>query len=106
VAEEPEVLHHAAPRCLLSLHEKVNGTSLDGEGLQAWLEWEMEAMRWRVPAGISRDDLEALVKTSEVVLEQEMGLPNSRGPRRGDSLGSGNTTSEEGHPWVRGQASS
>jgi hypothetical protein len=31
--------HHAVPRCLISLHEKANGTSLDGEGIQAWLEW-------------------------------------------------------------------
>jgi hypothetical protein len=31
--------HHAAPRCLISLHERANGTSLDGEGIQAWLEW-------------------------------------------------------------------
>jgi hypothetical protein len=44
---DPEA-HHAAPRCLISLHEKANGTSLDGEGIQAWLEWEWEAMRWCV----------------------------------------------------------
>jgi hypothetical protein len=31
--------HHAAPRCLISLHERANGSSLDGEGIQAWLEW-------------------------------------------------------------------
>ena len=50
--------HHAAPRCLISLHEKANGTtSLDGEGIQAWVEWEAEAMRWRVPVEIARDDL-------------------------------------------------
>jgi hypothetical protein len=66
----PEELHHAAPRCLISLHEKANGASLDGKGIQAWLEWEMEAMRWRVPIEISRDDLETLVETSGVVLEQ------------------------------------
>ena len=59
------------PRCLISLHEKANGTSLDGEGIQAWLEWEMEAMRWRVPIEISRDDLEALVGASEVLLKWE-----------------------------------
>ncbi len=64
-------LHHAAPRCLISLHEKANGSSLDGEGIQAWVEWEMEAMRWRVPVEISRENLEALVKTSELVLERE-----------------------------------
>ena len=67
-----EELHHAAPRCLISLHEKANGSSsLEGEGIQAWLEWEMEAMRWRVPVEISRDELEALVETSGVVLERE-----------------------------------
>jgi hypothetical protein len=39
VRRPEEELHHAAPRCLLSLHEKANGhTSLDGEGIQAWLE--------------------------------------------------------------------
>jgi hypothetical protein len=27
--------HHLAPRCLISLHEKANGTTLDGEGIQA-----------------------------------------------------------------------
>jgi hypothetical protein len=67
---DPEA-HHAAPRCLISLHEKANGTSLDGEGIQAWLEWEWEAMRWRVPVEISRDELEALVERSTVVLERE-----------------------------------
>jgi sugar (pentulose or hexulose) kinase len=30
-----------------------------------------EAMRWRVPVKISRDDLEALVEVSEVVSERE-----------------------------------
>ena len=64
--------HHAAPRCLISLHERANGTTtLDGEGIQAWLEWEWEAMRWCVPVEISRSDLEALVEKSTVVLERE-----------------------------------
>ncbi len=63
--------HHAAPRCLLSLHEEAHGGSLDGEGIQAWVEWEMEAMRWRVPVEICREDLEALIASSGVVLERE-----------------------------------
>ena len=64
--------HHAVPRCLLPLHEKANTcSSLDGEGIQAWVEWEMEAMRWRVPVEIAREDLEALVASSEVALERE-----------------------------------
>jgi hypothetical protein len=67
---KPEV-HHAAPRCLLTLHERANGSPLDGEGIQAWVEWEIEAMRWRVPVEIARSDLEALIEASEVVLERE-----------------------------------
>jgi hypothetical protein len=63
--------HHAAPRCLISLHERANGTSLDGEGIQAWLEWEWEAMRWCVPVEISRSDLEELIDRSTVVLERD-----------------------------------
>jgi hypothetical protein len=67
---KPEV-HHAAPRCLLTLHEKANGAQLDGEGIQAWVEWEIEASRWRVPVEIAREDLEALVEASGVELERE-----------------------------------
>ena len=68
-SNKPE-LHHGVPRCLLTLHQKAHGTSLDGEGIQAWLEWEMEAMRWKVPIEISRDELEALVDSSEVQPEE------------------------------------
>ena len=60
---KPEV-HHGVPRSLLTLHHKAHGTSLDGEGIQAWVEWEMEAMRLGVPTDISRDELEALVDRS------------------------------------------
>jgi hypothetical protein len=63
--------HHATPRCLLTLHERANGTSLDGEGIQAWLEWEWEATRWRVPVEIPRRDLEVLVVSAEVALGRE-----------------------------------
>jgi hypothetical protein len=70
-------LHHAAPRCLISLHEKANGTSLDGEGIQAWVEWEMEAMRWRVPVEIAREDLEALVEASSLGRESRNCLKGS-----------------------------
>src|SRR3954471_5033482 len=63
--------HHAAPRCLIALHEKANGTALDGEGIQARLEWEWEATRWRVPVEISKDELEALVARSTVALKRE-----------------------------------
>jgi hypothetical protein len=71
VAQKPE-LHHAAPRCLLTLHERANGTTnLDGAAIQAWVEWEWEAMRWRVPVEISRAELEELVERSAELLERE-----------------------------------
>jgi hypothetical protein len=70
-AHKPEV-DHAAPRCLLVLHERANGkTTLDGEGIQAWVEWEWEAIRWRVPVEISRSELEELVERSGELLERE-----------------------------------
>ncbi len=61
VATRNPELHRVVPPCLLALHQKANGTELDGEGIQAWVEWEMEAMWWRVPIEISRGELEELV---------------------------------------------
>ena len=67
---------YPVPRCLLKRHEKANGTTeLDGEGIQAWLEWEMEALRWRVPVEISRVDLEELVEASAGHLERYIPAP-------------------------------
>ena len=96
---KPEA-HHAAPRCLISLHEKANGTSLDGEGIQAWLEWEWEAMRWCVPVEISSDDLEALVDRSTVVLEREKHRLIHEGDwRRWGSRGGRETLRRYGPRW-------
>jgi hypothetical protein len=98
-AHNPET-HHAAPRCLLSLHEKANGSSLDGEGIQAWVEWEIEAMRWRVPVEIAQEDLEALVRASEVVLEREKHrLLHSSDWRRWGSRGGRETLRRYGTEW-------
>src|ERR671911_2140834 len=92
--------HHAAPRCLISLHEKANGTELDGEVIQAWLEWEWEAMRWRVPVEISREDLEALVARSTVVLEREKHRLIHEGDwRRWGSRGGRETLRRYGPGW-------
>jgi len=93
--------HHAAPRCLISLHEKANScSSLDGEGIQAWVEWEMEAMRWRVPVEIAREDLEALVASSEVALEREKHRLLHEGDwRRWGSRGGKETLRRYGTEW-------
>ena len=92
--------HHAVPRCLLSLHEKASGPSLDGEGIQTWLEWEWEAMRWRVPVEISRSDLEALVSRSAIVLEREAHrLVHEDDWRRWGSWGGRETLKRYGPGW-------
>ena len=63
--------HHAVPRCLLRLQERAECAALDGEGIQLWLEYEHECMRWGVPVEISRPDLEALVERSTVILDSD-----------------------------------
>jgi hypothetical protein len=93
--------HHAAPRCLISLHERANdATTLDGEGIQAWLEWEWEAMHWRAPVEISRDELQALVVRSTVVLEREKHrlIHEADGKRRG-ARGGRETLRRYGPAW-------
>ncbi len=70
-AEHPE-RHHAAPRCLLRLHEEAQGElRLAGSFAGAWLEFEHEARRWGVPVEIAREDLEELVAASVEVLDRE-----------------------------------
>jgi hypothetical protein len=100
MAREPEV-HHIAPRCLLTLHERANSTAtLDGDGIQAWVEWELEAMRWRVPVEISRDDLRVLVEAPEVVLEQQKHRLVHEGDwRRWGSRGGRETLRRYGADW-------
>ncbi len=99
MVRKPEV-HHAAPRCLLTLHERANGADLDGEGIQAWVEWEIEAMRWRVPVEIARADLEKLVAASEVVLERETHrLVHAPDWRRWGSRGGKETLRRYGADW-------
>jgi hypothetical protein len=99
-AHKPEV-HHAAPRCLLDLHERANGkTTLDGEDIQAGVEWVLEGMRWRVPVEISRDDLRALVEASEIVLERESHRLVHEGDwRRWGSTGERETLRRYGADW-------
>jgi hypothetical protein len=99
-ARKPET-HHATPRCLLRLHERANGLPLDGEGIQAWLEWEWEATRWRVPAEISRADLEELVKRGALLLEQERHrLLHGSDWQRWGSRGGRETVRRYGSSWM------
>ena len=64
--------HHRVPQCLLGLRERADAhPDLDGEGLQLWLNYEHEAMRFGVDPDISREELAALIEGSMVVLPSE-----------------------------------
>jgi hypothetical protein len=43
----------------------------DGEGIQLWLDYELEALRYGVDPEVSRDELAALVDGSTVLLPRE-----------------------------------
>lgn len=64
-------VHHAAPRCLLRLWDRANGSLPDPDVSPAWLEWADEAGRWGVPVAIDRGDLAELVARSAEVLDRE-----------------------------------
>jgi hypothetical protein len=70
VAAPTTEVHHTAPRCLLRLWDEANGSFRDEEISPAWLEFTIEAERWRVPVGIGRSELEELVARSAVVLDK------------------------------------
>ena len=101
MATEKLEVHHAAPRCLLALHGKSNdAATLNGQAIQAWLEWEWEAMRWRVPVEISRASLEELVERSAEPLDRERHRILHQGDwRRWGSRGGRETLRRYGSDW-------
>jgi hypothetical protein len=66
----PAEIHHSVPQCLLRLRDRADSAALDGEGIELWLELEYEAIRYGVDPDMSRDDLEALIDASCVVMER------------------------------------
>ena len=70
MAATREERHHAAPRCLLRLHDAAQ-EELRLAGIGVWVEFEAEARRWGVEVEISREDLERLVESSTEILDRE-----------------------------------
>ena len=100
VAHKPE-LHHAVPRCLLSLYERATShPGFDGEGIELWLEFGHEAMQYGVEADVSREDLAALIEASTVVLPREEHRNGHEGDfARWDRLGGRETFRRYGSSW-------
>jgi hypothetical protein len=79
-APERVELHHRVPRCLLQLRERAEAGALDGTGLQAWLDYEHEALRWGVDPDVSGQKLAALIDASLKAIPYE----DHRGIHRAD----------------------
>lgn len=58
-------IRQAVPHHLLRLHDAAAEQGLDGRHIQAWLEFEHEAMRLGFSTEISRRDLERRVRCPE-----------------------------------------
>jgi hypothetical protein len=59
-------IHHTVPQYLLRLRDRAVADPLDGHGIQYWLEFAYEAMRYGVDSDISRADLAAAIDASTV----------------------------------------
>ena len=63
-------IHHIVPQYLLRLRDRAENALLNGEGIELWLEYEHEAMRYGVDPDVSRVDLAALIDASTVLMER------------------------------------
>ncbi len=71
-ASERQEIHHAVPQCLLRLRDRADTHhEFDGEGIQLWLDYELEALRYGVDPDVCREELKALVEGSAVLLPRE-----------------------------------
>ena len=71
-ASRRQELHHSVPHCLLRLRDRADAHhEFDGESIQLWLDYELEALRYGVDPDVSREKLVALVEGSTVLLPRE-----------------------------------
>ena len=66
-------VHHEIPRCLLGLRDLADAhpEPLRGEGIQLWMDYECEAMRYGVDPDASPEEIAALIEGSTVELRRE-----------------------------------
>ena len=72
VADESGAVEiHRVPQCLLRLHDEAHAGELDGAGIEAWMAWEYEAIRYGLDPDMSREELAALIEASTVSLGRD-----------------------------------
>lgn len=60
-------VHHRIPKHLLKLYDAaMKDQEIDAAGIEAYITFEHEAMRYRVPVNITRDELAELIEGSTV----------------------------------------
>lgn len=69
-------IHHRVPQVLLRLRDKADalaspGSDFDASAIEAWLDFEFEALRWGVDPDLSRDELERAVEASTIAIPYE-----------------------------------
>ncbi len=101
-AEATVEVHHEIPRCLLRLRDHAEAhTEIDGVGIQVWLDYECEALRFGVDPDVDRDELAAMIEGSTVALLRD----DHREAHAGDfarwgQLGGLKTASRYGTAWM------
>ena len=96
-------IHHRIPRCLLGLRDLADAhpTPLSGEGLQLWLDYECEAMRYGVDPDATREELAALIEgsTVEIARREEHRAIHAGQWAEWGSLGGRETLKRYGTAW-------
>ncbi len=97
----PTEVHHGIPRCLLRLRDRADAhAELDGEGIQRWLDYECEALRWGVDPDVTRDELAAMIEASTVEMaREEHRAGHAEDFRRWGRMGGLETLRRYGRPW-------
>jgi hypothetical protein len=95
-------IHHRIPRHLLQLRARATSCgALDGEGLQAWADFELEALHYGVEPNISCAELEQLIEASAVELpyHEHRAVEHASDWPRWGRLGGLVTCQRYGHAW-------
>ncbi len=96
----PTEIHHEIPRYLLRLRDRADAAPLDAEGVALWLEYEHEAMSYRVDPDATREELVSLIEGSTVKLAREDHRAGHADDfRRWGRMGGLETLRRYGRPW-------
>jgi len=65
-------IHHRIPQHLIRLYDAaMSSNDLTGESIEAYMTFEHEAVRYRVPVEITRDELARLIEGSTVEISYD-----------------------------------